>query len=56
MKAVFNKAKNFKEAFDWEIEQELSMTHKEREKIALILKRRVYGCKNKDVREWYKNR
>ncbi len=38
-------------AREWEILQELAMTHEERQEIARELKRRVYGPNPPDIRE-----
>lgn len=53
MKRIVNKSTNFKEAQDWNIEQQINMTSKQRMQIAKRLKKRAYGNKNKDVRECY---
>lgn len=52
MKSIFNKAKNFKEAEEWDINQQLSMTPEERQDAAKELRERVYGRKTIDVREF----
>jgi hypothetical protein len=54
MERISNKAKNYKEAEDWEILQEVNLTPEERQKIAKELKRRFYGDKPRDVRESHK--
>jgi hypothetical protein len=51
MKKVVHKAKNFKEAEEWDILQQINMTPEERQNIALELRRRVYGKKSPDLRE-----
>ncbi len=51
MKRIVNKAKNHKEAEEWEIHQEVNMTPEERQKVAKELKRRFFGNKPLDVRE-----
>jgi len=53
---VLFKAKSFQEAEEWDILQQVNMTPEERQKIALELKRRVFGKKNRDVREYYKHK
>lgn len=50
MKRVFNRAKNHKEAEEWDIQQQLSMTPDERKKVAHELKKRFYGENPPDVR------
>ena len=56
MQRVIHKAKSFKEAEEWDILQQINMTPEERQKIALALKRRVFGKNPPDVREYYKNK
>ena len=51
MKRIYHKAKNFKEAEEWDIHQYLSMTPEERQKVSRVLRKRVYGRKILDVRE-----
>ena len=51
MKRICNKAKNFKEAEEWDIEQQLRMTPGERQNAAKELRERVYGRKTPDVKE-----
>ena len=51
MKMVVNIAKNFAEAEQWDIEQQVNMTPNERMAIAKVLKDRVYGLDARDVRE-----
>ena len=53
MKRVVNIAKDQDEAHQWDIKQALRMSVEERQKIALTLKRRVFG-KKPDVKEWKK--
>jgi hypothetical protein len=50
MVRVFNKAKNHKEAKEWDIQQQLNMTPDERKKVAHELKKRFYGKNPPDVR------
>jgi hypothetical protein len=50
MERVFNRAKNHKEAEEWDIIQQLKMTPDERRKAAYELKKRVYGENPPDVR------
>lgn len=54
MKRVLHKAKSHGEAEAWDIKQQLSMSAQERMRAAQLLKLRVYGKKNPDVREWYR--
>jgi len=51
MKRVVDKAKSFKEAEEWDIIQQISLTPEERQKIAYELKIKAYGPNTKDVRE-----
>lgn len=50
MKQIVNIANGFKEAEDWDIKQHIDMTPEERQRIAKILRERVYGKDNPDVR------
>lgn len=54
MKRVVHIAKNFKEAEDWDIEQQVNMTPRERMEAARILRERFYGKKIFRLREWKK--
>ena len=56
MERICNKAKNFKEAEDWDIDQHLRMTPEERQDAAKELKKRVYGDKTVDVRKSVKRK
>jgi hypothetical protein len=51
MKRIIHKAKNHREAHNWDIAQQITMRPGERQRIASELKRRFYGSKNPDVRE-----
>ena len=51
MKKVVHKAKNFKEAEEWDILQHVRMTPEERQNVAAELRKRVYGKKSPDIRE-----
>lgn len=51
MKKVVHKARNFKEAEEWDILQQIKLTSEERQDIALELRKRVYGEETPDVRE-----
>jgi len=55
VKKVVKISKSFKEAEEWDIEQQITMTPQERQRVAKELKRRVYGKNTKDVRECYKD-
>ncbi|MDZ7717094.1 MAG: hypothetical protein U5J95_12875 [Balneolaceae bacterium] len=50
MKRIVNIAKNKQEADQWDIKQALQMSHEERQAIAAILKKRVYGEDNPDIK------
>ena len=56
MERIVNIAKNKKEAEEWDIQQQISMTPRERQEAARILKERVFGTNVPDVREaeWQK--
>ncbi len=54
MDRIVNKAKNYEEALEWDILQQVNMTPQERMEIARILKEKVYGNNAKDVREWHR--
>jgi hypothetical protein len=49
---VVHKARDFRAAEEWDIQQQIRMTPRERREIARLLKERVYGRKSKDVRAW----
>ncbi|HSB06845.1 MAG TPA: hypothetical protein VLK23_16845 [Thermodesulfobacteriota bacterium] len=51
MKRIFHKAKNFDEAEEWSILQEVQMTPEERQEAAEEIVKRVYGTQRTDVRE-----
>lgn len=51
MKRIVNISKNSKEAANWDIEQQVSMTPEERQEAARVLKERVYGPNVPDVKE-----
>ena len=50
MERIFNKAANHKEAEKWDIQQQINMTPRQRQKIANELKKRYYGNNSLDVR------
>ena len=54
MKRVFNKAKNQKEARDWDIKQQIAMTPEERFTILDKLQERVYGENRIDIKNAHK--
>jgi hypothetical protein len=56
MKRICNKAKSFKEAEEWDIEQYLRMTPEERQAAAKELRERVYGQRATDVKESMRQR
>ena len=51
MKRTVNKAKNNKEAEQWDVTQQLRMTPAERQKIAKELKKKFYGNNPQDVKQ-----
>ena len=53
---VVHKSKSFQAAAQWDVEQQLRMTPKERWAVARKLKERVYGLQTKDVRECHRTR
>jgi hypothetical protein len=55
VKRIVHKAKDFREAEEWEILQEIQMTPEERQEAAEELAKRVYGEDTPDVREGYQN-
>lgn len=56
MERVVNKSKNAREAENWDIKQQIAMTPGERQEAARILKERVYGKDNPDVKEAERNK
>jgi hypothetical protein len=56
MKRICNKAKSFKEAEEWDIDQQLRMTPEERQDAAKVLRERVYGRNTVDVKESIRQR
>ncbi len=54
MERVVHKAKNHTEADEWDIQQSISLTPAERQRIARKLKERVYGKNTPDVREYHR--
>lgn len=53
IKRTVNIAKSFREAEQWDIQQQIKMTHEKRQKAARVLKERVFGRECPDVREVY---
>jgi hypothetical protein len=53
IKRVIHIARNFEEAEEWDIQQQLALTPDERLAASRELQRRVYGNDIMDVREWY---
>jgi len=51
---IAHKSRNFKEADDWDVDQQIRMTSNERWAVARLLKERAYGRTNKDVRQCHK--
>jgi len=51
---IVNKAKSFKEAHDWDVQQNVSMTAQERVGASRVLREKVYR-RSKDVRECHKS-
>lgn len=56
MERVVNKSKNAREAENWDIKQQIAMTPGERQEAVRILKERVYGKDNPDVKEAERNK
>lgn len=54
VKHVANKSKSFKEAEEWDRQQQREMTPSERIAVVRELQRRVYGADAPDVREWHR--
>ncbi len=50
MERTVHKARSFRSAAQWDIEQQILMTARERWEVARQLKERVYGRNNRDVR------
>jgi hypothetical protein len=56
LKRILHKAKDFREAEEWDILQAVQMTPDERQEAAKELVKRVYGTDTPDVREGHKKR
>ncbi len=50
MEKIVYKAKNHKDAAQWDVRQQINLTVEERQRIAQELKRRFYGNNSPDVR------
>jgi hypothetical protein len=55
MERVIHKAKSFKEADEWDIQQQVAMTPEQRLRAARELRDRVYPANAKDVRACHAN-
>ena len=53
MKRILHKSRSFKEAEEWDIQQQISMNPQERLQAAKILRERVFGKNTPDVREYH---
>lgn len=51
MERIVNKAKNHKDAEEWDVAQQIGMTYEQRQEIARELRTRFFGSDNVDVRE-----
>ncbi len=51
MKRIYHKAKNKKEAEEWDIRQQISMSADERLSVVDELKKRVYGKNVPDIKK-----
>jgi hypothetical protein len=51
---IFKKFQNFGEAEEWEVQLQIKMSAADRQRIARILRERVYGKKVADIREVHK--
>lgn len=51
---IVKKARNFREADMWNVQQSVALTPQERIQIAHALRRRAYPRQNKDVRECHR--
>ncbi len=56
MKKIAHIARNHREADEWDILQQISMAVEQRLEIAKSLKKRFYGEKTVDIREYYKTK
>ena len=53
---IFHKAKNFKEAEEWDIQQQIKMSHEERQMVSKVLRERVYGKDTVDVKKAHRQK
>lgn len=53
MKRILHKSRSFKEAEEWDIQQQISMAPQKRLQAAKILRERVFGKNTPDVREYH---
>ena len=53
---IFHKAKNYKEAEEWDIQQQIKMSHEERQMVSKVLRERVYGKDTVDVRKAHRQK
>ena len=53
MERVVHKANGFKEAEEWDIQQQVAMTPEQRLRAAKELRDRVYPADSKDIRAWH---
>ena len=53
---IFHKAKNYKEAEEWDIQQQIKMSHEERQMVSKVLRERVYGKDTLDVRKAHRQK
>lgn len=51
MKRIFNKAKDYEGAEEWDIQQQVKMSPEERQLISKELKKKAYGNNSPDVRD-----
>jgi hypothetical protein len=56
MERICKKSQNYKEAEEWDIEQQISMTPEERQAAAKEIRERVYGQNPKDVKDSIRQR
>ena len=56
MERIVFKTKDFKEAEEHDIEQNISMTPAERQEAAKKIREKIYGKDNLDVREYHARR
>ena len=56
MERIVFKTKDFKEAEEHDIKQNISMTPAERQEAAKKIREKVYGKENPDVREYHARR